>query len=172
MLTETILAVLLSQAPHFTDKDETPEARRARLSPVAEAIALAAGDRLDDAAALIAAGTSESKWARYVQEDRCAEGPSGSKCDGGKSRGLFQVRDWCSAAWSTPSSSPEALRAGAGCALKVLHGSVRVCRPTDPMVAMHSRYPGGASCDTASGRSRANLQRKVRFALDAKAKQP
>ncbi len=115
-----ILAVLLSRPESHTDVDRTPEAREARLAPVARAVSNAA-KTLDEAAILVALGEHETHYAEHVLAGHCDQMPEGERCDGGKARGPWQLhKEACQAAWVLPDSSPEALDAEAGCALRLM----------------------------------------------------
>jgi hypothetical protein len=67
-----------------------------RCLPVAVAIAQAARSR-EEAALLVAQGWHESRWAAYVLEGRCQDGPPGARCDEGRARGPWQVWHYCRA---------------------------------------------------------------------------
>lgn len=96
MTTEVVLIAMLRLSPFFTDKGESLEARKAFLLPTAQAIASVATSA-EEAAALIALGHAESKFARAVLEGRCTDMPRGMQCDHGKARGAWQVWSWCKA---------------------------------------------------------------------------
>lgn len=122
---EAVLAAMLSLAPYHADADEGDSARAALLAPVASAIVEATGDRTERAF-LVAQAWHETKYARYVLEDRCADGPVGARCDGGRATGPWQVHRWCSAAWTgTPA---ERYIGGARCALRMWRHGLARCK--------------------------------------------
>lgn len=90
-----LLAVLLA-LPVYMGDGESGESREARLDPWARAIAAEARTP-DEAAALVAVGQLESRWAEYVTEGRCHEGPAGQRCDNGRAKGPYQLHGWCTA---------------------------------------------------------------------------
>lgn len=121
-----ILAAMLRLGGYSGDGGYTEH-----LRPVSEAIAEAAGTR-EEAAALIAQGWHESRFARYVVEGRCLDGPVGARCDIGRdgrprARGPWQVWHWCRPAWALPEGSPESLRAEARCVVGWMRGALRRC---------------------------------------------
>ena len=125
MTPAVILAALLRLAPWHQDHD-APEARRALLEPIAAAIAATARSR-EEAAALVAVGWSETKFARAVLEGHCDRMPAGSRCDHGRARGPWQVHAWCRDAWALPDGSPEAYTPAARCVLRALRGGLQRC---------------------------------------------
>jgi hypothetical protein len=100
---ELILAALLA-FPAYHGDHETGEAREARLAPYAAGIARHARTA-DEAAAMVAIGQHESRWAAYVTDGRCHEGPAGQRCDNGRARGPWQLHGWCKA--KTPDGEAE-----------------------------------------------------------------
>lgn len=126
-----ILVILLSLAPHKTDKDEPVDARRARLETIAEDIAAAADGRRDTAAALVTLGWRESRFARYVGQG-CVNVPKGhANCDSGRARSYWQV--WskgCRPGWALPPGSREAQAAFAKCAGRLWRAARRRCGGT------------------------------------------
>lgn len=98
MTAETILAAMLALPPYYGDRAESLAERTALYRPVAEAIYEVSKESKNaqaTAAMLISQGFEETKYARYVLEGRCSDGPPGQRCDNGRSRGAFQVGRWC-----------------------------------------------------------------------------
>ena len=147
MLTESILAAMLALPQYAGDRDDSPEARAALLRPVAVAIAETAQSP-ETAAALIALGWHETKFARLVIEGRCSDMPAGSRCDNGRARGVWQA--WhvaCPVAYRFPAGSSESLRAEARCAAGNLYAARHRCaeRNANIIAGQFSGY-AGASC--------------------------
>lgn len=140
MTPEIILSIMLAQPPWKGDAGETLAQRTALLRPVAAAIVeVSQGDRTR-AARLVALGYAETRWARYVLEDRCSEGPVGARCDEGRARGPWQVWRWCKAS---------DLVGQAQCALRALGGAELRCRrnyPNSPHAAAFAGYATGSLC--------------------------
>jgi hypothetical protein len=187
-LLETTLAMLLALPPHFTDRDEPPDDRKARLTNVAHAIDAATlratcvnqpidckhlgRTRKQLVAALITIGWHESKWARYVQEGRCLDGPVGSRCDD-RGTGLPRARSpWqiervaAPSLWATPPGSPEALHEGAWHAARLWAAAWRRCegRAPTPAVGAFAGY-GGTACVTPRAPARAAMFHRVQVRL-------
>jgi hypothetical protein len=117
-MTDTLLA-MLALAVAWVDRGESPEARRELFRPVAEAIDAEAKTPRQKAF-LIAQGFEDTKFARYVIEDRCLDGPKGQRCDEGRSHGPFGVSvKYC------PSKD---FRVQAHCALKAAWGGAQRCK--------------------------------------------
>jgi hypothetical protein len=98
---ETLLTIALSFPPWYGDRGETEEQRRELYRPTMAAIVEASNGKETHAALLLAQAIEETRLARYVLENRCADGPVGARCDNGRSRGAFQVGRWCVANDST-----------------------------------------------------------------------
>ena len=152
-LTDRIHAVLMAQPRHTSDQDENPDDREARLREVAASVAAAVfharcekawaqsdcrpvwrGDRLTLAAAVLAMGWHETRWASRAQDGRCLELPKGQQCDRdpktGEPRAFGPWQQWrvsCAAAWNFDATSPDALRAGAWCATRRLAIDSQFC---------------------------------------------
>lgn len=148
-----ILLILLSFAPHTTDAEEPRVEREARLELVASAIASVAKNRRE-AVMLVTVGWFESRFASYVGEGRCLDGPSDSRCDvdpeTGKprARGYWQL--WqiaCPSMWRSEPGSRESVMLGARCAARQLRSAERRCR-TRAQTRMSGAFSGyrGASC--------------------------
>lgn len=160
-----VLAAMLGQPAWYEDASETPEQRADLLRPAAMAITLATEDPTEQAA-LVALGWHESRWARYVLEGRCADGPEGARCDSGRARSPWQVHDYglCRAAWSYAESDPRALEAAASCAVRLLRGAKSRCRgqhPAGDWAGAFSQYGTGARCTRPKSAERAATMRTV-----------
>lgn len=149
--TDQILAVILALPAWYQDAGESPDARIELLRPVAQVIAIASEGEPTRAAAMIAAGYHESRFARYVVEGRCSDGPRGARCDDGRATSPWQV--WavaCPGAHSFPAGSRHSLEAAASCADRLLRGGYGRCRGRHPggdWAGMFAAYAGGARCD-------------------------
>jgi len=130
---ERVHAVLVAMAPYSAEPPpgETPEQRAGRLRSPARAAVQATSDPLIRAAVLVQ-GKHESRYARYVGEGRCSEGPRGSRCDpdrAGKPRAATYWQVWraaCPAAHAVPPGT-ERDRAAARCTAALLRYFVREC---------------------------------------------
>lgn len=187
-----ILAVLLSLPPSVTDT-ETPEARVARISVAATAIAAASaratcseqwegpgcrrrwpGSREQLAAALLALGWHETRWAQYVGEGRCAEGPPGQRCDpdrAGRPRARSYWQVWRVAwpqLWKTRPGSPEAVQEAAWGAAVRMSGAWWRCRKqaVTPLAGAFSGYRA-LSCTWPSATDRAATTQRMLVRLHA-----
>lgn len=122
MITSSLVAALLAILPvSWLDRHDSPAERVELLMPVAEA-AIAEAATPSEAVDLMVVAYQESRFARYVLEYRCQDGPVGQRCDRGRAWGPWQVHRWCEA-WGTPD-----LAGQARCALKRLRQSRAVCR--------------------------------------------
>lgn len=168
---KAILFVLSTLALYEGDRDEAPAARDARLRQVAVVISEAARD-YEEAAALIELGDAESRYARYVMEGRCLDGPRHAQCDRdprtGRPRAVtpWQVWSWCQEAHRATPGSEEQLRAGAECAARHWRSAKRRCadRNPDALVGAFSGYRGG-SCAWGPAVRRAHRAREVEALL-------
>lgn len=184
---EAILDAMLAQAHYVGDRTDTPAERAALYRAPAEAIDEVARGNVWLAAALIELGHAESRWARYVLEGRCADGPRGARCDwdyrarAPRARGPWQVWSWCRDAWSHEDGSTAALRGGARCAARALSGAKRRCQGTHAAgdwAGMFSGYRANAcTWGPAAGRARrmatvqANLVRALAAGTERKESQ-
>lgn len=134
-----ILAVMLAMQPGFGDERATDEERRAFLEPVAAVILQVASEApnpIRTASVLLALGKNETRFASYVLEGRCQDGPPGERCDWSRrtnrpvARGPFQVHPWCKGAWSVPETSIESLVGGARCAVSLVNRALERCLKT------------------------------------------
>lgn len=149
-----VLSVLLASPVHVTDRDEPADARRARLSVVAQAIAVASKSDPHNAALLVAQWRGESGGARYVQEGRCADGPRGARCDPdrhgvARARTPWQVwRVSCPVAWDQPAGSIAELTAAASCTLRLMRSGMRRCTTNGypGLAGAFAGARGGAAC--------------------------
>jgi hypothetical protein len=161
---DLILAAMLALPQYVADRSDTPEARAALYRPTAQAIAEVSNGNRVKAAALIALAYEESRFARYVLEGRCKDGPKGSRCDWNyltrspRARGPWQLWSWCTDAWRHPDGSIESLRSGARCASRLLAGAKQRClgrHPAGDWAGAYSGYRNGAcTWAPAAGRAR------------------
>ncbi len=174
MLSEAILTVMLSFRPFYGDTEDS-EARRARLTQLAETIERAADraacsgeykekkcdalwrNRWELSAALVALGWMESRFAQYVGEDRCLDGPKQARCDfdaeTGKPRAKSYWQLWevaCPALWKAESGSQEALNHAAWCTASRLVLSKRHCKSWEGAFGMYA----GRGCEWSGGQQR------------------
>jgi len=177
MLEKAILLVLLSLPPFYSDKNEPAKGRTARLEKAARAIAQAAENSelptIPLAAALIQQGYSETKFARYVGEGRCKDGPKGSQCDldqNGQPRARTYWQTWkvfCPKAWKLSPGSQDELNAAAECVARTMERGFRICssKGLDGWTGAFARQRGPAFCTTkkapARARARIEIERKL-----------
>ena len=167
-----LLALLKMLPAHVTDADEPMAAREGRLALVAVAVSDATHSDMVRTARVIALGQSESGFARYVGEGRCAEGPVGSRCDPDR-RGIAralgywqQHRSACPRAWALPIGSVEQLRESARCADNLLRSALHRCkrRVADAEAGSFSGYRSW-DCSWRGGAARAERSRRYRVHL-------
>lgn len=83
--------IVFDWPPHALDVDEPEDQRAERLERFASTISNAATDR-ESRSALLVLTLYESRAARYVVENRCADGPRGLlECDEGRAVGPWQL---------------------------------------------------------------------------------
>jgi hypothetical protein len=141
---DAVLAAALSLSPYVGDKIDTPEQRSTLYRPVAEAIAEVAKTK-SEASILVALAFHESGFARFVIEGRCAQGPPGQRCDGGKARGVFQLHEAaCREAWKLKDGSVESIRAEARCAIGLLRWNAERGKDLTP-TRVHAAFAGYAA---------------------------
>jgi len=146
-----ILAALHALTPSALDT-ESPAERCARLAPIAQAIAEVCSDA-HCAAALIALGQVESRFAERVQAGRCRQ----HECDSGRSRGVWQinVRSVSRPTWRVLGRyDVEALRVGASEALRIWRAGLKRCG--GKLACARARYRGTS---VVSGADRAFARR-------------
>lgn len=156
-------SALASLPPHVTDAEEPPPIRERRLRGIAAAIDGAARDRTERAA-LIVLAYQETRLARYVQEDRCSDGPRGDReCDSGLAHGLWQIHD------APRFKVPESLDDQAKLARKLWSGGRNMCRRMgvrDELAGAYVAYGTGGKCSlTKWAEKRAAHLRAVRRRL-------
>ncbi len=166
-----ILAAMLAQPVWYQDVHETPEQRADLLRPVAMAVALATEDRTEQAA-MVALGWHESRWARYVIEGRCKDGPDGARCDSGRARSPWQVHRYglCRSAWTYAEDDPRTLELAAECAVRLLRGAKSRCRglhPAGDWAGAFSQYGTGARCTRPKSAERVGTMQTVLMRLGA-----
>jgi hypothetical protein len=181
MLTAAMVLIVMLQMPAgFGDAEATTEERAEFMRPVAVAIAEVANEThnpVRSAAILVALGKNETRFARYVLEGRCEDGPPGERCDWSKklgqprARGPFQVHDWCKAAWSQPENSGEGLAAGARCALSLVNHALHLCRAHAPIWPAAFAVYRGQPCSDGSRTGNSNFKglRYARTRIDVEA---
>jgi hypothetical protein len=117
----SILAVLVSRPPAWSDRDQTREQRAAMLYPEAEAISRVAKNTLE-VGILISQSDSDTHNEGFVLRDECQK--SRFKCDHGHALGPWSVHGWCTAAWTLPHTSEASLEEQARCVLRQFwHGA-------------------------------------------------
>jgi hypothetical protein len=174
MLREAMVCLLVSLPPHYTDAEEAPAKREARMKEIAASVADAVkkvhtADRVELAAAVLVLGWAESRWARYVGEGRCEDGPKGARCDPDR-RGVAQARSYwqlhrraCRPLWAAPKGSTKALRAAALCAARHWHGGLKMCAGRckwGPQAGAFAAYRGAIGpdpCNWPGALARRNL---------------
>jgi hypothetical protein len=156
--------LLLSFQPHFTDADEPEGLRKTRMRRIADAIDRATEKdgwvNWEARRALVTLAKHESHLARYVYENRCAEGPRKEKeCDGGKATGIFQIH-----ANDNNPKIPLDVESQAVIAAKLWWGSYHRCLrgAPDPFAAAYAAYGSGGWCAaTKWAESRAAYHRAI-----------
>ncbi|HEX7671403.1 MAG TPA: hypothetical protein VF395_17540 [Polyangiaceae bacterium] len=139
-----VLAAALSLSQYVGDKVDTPEGRETLYRPVAEAIAEVARTNVE-ASMLLALAFHESGLARFVIEGRCADGPPGQRCDGGRARGVFQLHESaCREAWKLEDGSVPSIRAEARCAIRLLRWNADRGKDHTPS-RLHAAFAGYAA---------------------------
>jgi len=189
-LAEAVLALLLSWPAYSAEPTpEAPEARQVRLTAATIAITEAASARpgnwqpVQVAAVLLTLGWYESRFAAYVGEGRCSEGPEDARCDPHpvtkvpRARSYWQAhQSACPLAWTLPPGSLAELRAAAGCASRLWVGAYYRCRrrTTDgPVAGAFAGYAGGAAgCRWDGGARRARKLLEIASILRAKMSRP
>jgi hypothetical protein len=168
ILKEAVLNVMFSAQPWYQDATESITEREQLYEPLAYEIAKVVindKDRLQSyggyitvAGALITLAYEETRFARYVLEGRCKEGPDGSKCDPDRNgepraRGAFQLwKRACPNAYEFPAGSRESLVLETECAEKLLIGSYSRCH--NGWIGAFSGYARGTSCSWKGGAKR------------------
>lgn len=184
-LKAAVLALLVQVPAHWSDVDEDPGARRARLDVAAGDIAEAAlvkpagwgptWPALDVAAAMVNLGRAESQWARYVA-DGCHElpvnprtGKAVAHCDRGRAHAYWQV--WavgCPALVDVERGSRAEQVAAARCSARLFVSAFVRCKEADKdwMVGAYAGYR--SKCDIVEGtRQRAAAHYEVKVKLRA-----
>jgi len=145
------------------DASQNGEQAEARLAPWAEAISAEALQE-NDAAAAIAVGWHESRWASYILEGRCLEGPVGMRCDPDahgdpQSLGPWQLRRVaCPLAWQEDPSP----RVQAHCAISLLWYHRHRCARQHPAGDWAGAISGfNLGCDWPRAAARERTRRRV-----------
>lgn len=155
---EAVLAAILSLPAYAVDGEQTAHERETLVRPVAVAI-VEATESKTERAFLVAQAWHETRFARYVLEDRCKDGPDGAQCDEGRAAGPWQVHKWCSAAWE--GEPIERYAAGAKCALRMWRHGVARCKglPNGGFAAQSGGIFG--SCESDRWARRVRTMRRV-----------
>ena len=149
MSPEAVLAAMLALGGYQPDAGMPIEERVTLYRPTVAAI-VAAARTDEEAAALVALGWHESRFARYVLEDRCQDGPKGARCDEGRARGPWQVWGrWCRAVDRASE---------ARCALATLRLGKQRCASWEGGFAALAGHP---SCEWPGARKRVQTMRRV-----------
>ena len=153
-----LLAIALRFPVWYGYRGDSPEARAELYRPTMEAIAEEAKNENEEAL-LLAQAIEDTHLARYVLEGRCLDGPTGQRCDNGRSRGPFQVGRWC------PVGS---LRDEAHCALRAAWSGVARCRGHS-LTPWHGAFAGLAArdCHWAPAAHRVATMRRILRELHA-----
>jgi len=160
-----ILAAMLSLPGWYLDKDDTPEQRSELYRPVADAIHTVAKNRRQQAF-LVTQAWAETKFARYVLEDRCQDGPIGARCDRGKASGPWQVWSWCKDAHDKSLTNAQRFEAGARCALRGYHQGARMCTGYEGMfIAQRGGMLGSNPCQKQWAIKRAKTMKLIEVRL-------
>lgn len=153
------LAILRSFPVHVSDREEEPATRDARLAEIARAIDAVTEDPTGRAA-LLTLVRFESGAAAYVHEDRCSDGPRGSReCDAGRARGHWQLH-----ANNRHPRIPDGLEEQASIALRLWRGSRERCARvvSDDLAGAFSAYGTGGHCAPAKwSTERAAFMRRI-----------
>ncbi len=148
------LAALESFPVWEGDRSEPAEARKARLSDMADAIDSATKSR-EERALLIMKAWHESRFARYVQldEPRCRDGVDG-RCDHGESLGPWQQKG---------TARNISLEEQASRALKLLRDHMARCksRGAEPVAGAIALYATGHSCSWSGAGERVATWRRI-----------
>lgn len=168
MIWTTILATLLKLhlwSPDVTQ--ENPAERAERLQVASVAIAAAASSR-DETAFLLAEGEAETRFAKYVGEDRCQDGPAGVRCDHGTARGYWQAhRAACPALFELPDGDERAVAVAAQCSIALFRYARFACSAPEGVFNL----PAGRRCSDPWGRARLKRMAEIRAMLDRSAVQ-
>jgi hypothetical protein len=104
-----VMGVLMWLQPWYQDVDETHAQRWALMRPVAVAIC-SVTESPKEWAFLLTQGEFECRFARYVLEDRCSDGPPKARCDDGHATGPWQVHRYARTRDAWDKSLPPTLR--------------------------------------------------------------
>jgi hypothetical protein len=156
-----ITAVILSLPHYWADADEPKDERVMRSQYAADVIVEVAGDNRDMIAALIALGWHESRWSRYVYEDRCQDGKPGEQCDEGRAKSPWQMhKDACPGYWKSGLLSD-----GARCAHALLRYGRAVCGNWAGAFAVYAgqrcSWSGGIEREATRQRMLVKLRREM-----------
>lgn len=157
-----ILAALYALTPSALDT-KSPAERCDRLEPIAQVIDETCRGELRCAAALIALGQVESRFAERVQAGRCLS----FECDGGRSRGVFQINITAvdGETWAALGRyDHEALRIGAQHAVRIWRHGLRRCGGNLACARAHYRHGRkvrASEADRAIARRVSRLQRAL-----------
>lgn len=157
-----VLGILLAQPTWHQDVKETPEQRAELIRPVAVAVCTVT-DNWRKRLYLMAQSYAETRYARYVLEERCKDGPKGARCDEGLARGPWQNHRHCRAAWKAPTLQGRYI-GGARCALYLYDIGLRRCGTLEGAFYSNS---GRHGCRAAWARRRVRLMARMEAKLNA-----
>lgn len=152
--------VLKETKKHETDKHISDNEWSKQLLPIARAIDLVARNN-QERAALVTLGEFESKFARYVLENRCSDGPRKEKeCDSGRAKGPWQQ-------WSFPTRKvPDDINIQADMAIRLLRGFYTKCGYT--WEGAFSGYATGGKCDWKNAKGREKRFYQILYKIERK----
>jgi hypothetical protein len=124
------------------------------------------GNKRDLAAAVIALGFYETRYAQAVYEGKCHTLPKGMRCDNGNAITYWQQwRAACPEAWAAERGSEDESRSGAWCAARLLANHYNYCRTLtgsiDPWVAAYGMYAGKGCKAWPGAETRRSMMSKV-----------
>lgn len=175
-LAEAVLSVLLAWPPFGAEPvHETDIDRQIRLTQAAIVVTEAAEARpgrwpsVRVAAALLALGHGESRFARYVGVGLCHTGPKGARC-GLDRRGRMRARTYwqiekpaCRELWQHEPGSFIEILSAARCASRLFVGAYYRCG--DDLRGAFAGYAKGGGCGWAPAARRARRMRRIESRL-------
>jgi hypothetical protein len=178
MTPQFLLSLLLSFAPHKTDKAEPANERASRMSVVADVIAEVSKGDPHKMALLLAQGQAETHFARYTATpEGCKAGPKGARCDidkrTGEPRAKTHWQTWrtgCPKVWEATPGSREELVAATECTLRLMGAGARRCKRNgySELEGAFAGVRGGAACTGPSIQRRVKSYRRILGKLTGK----